>query len=143
MNIYEKEKIEIIFTDFKNNVLPQIRTAIEGREKKSVVSALDGRVQAIEALIGNASAADSDNIINKVVEMIDFFSGITESDTIASLLQNVRSDIMGEFSSYYTKTQVDNLLNGLQAAPTVVNGRLIFPAHANVEVSGGRLILAQ
>lgn len=142
MNIYEKEKIEIIFTDFKNNVLPQIRTAIEGREKKSVVSALDGRVQAIEALIGNASAADSDNIINKVVEMIDFFSGITESDTIASLLQNLRTDIMGEFSSYYTKTQVDNLLNGLQA-PTVVDGRLIFPAHANVEVSGGRLILAQ
>lgn len=142
MNIYEKEKIEIIFTDFKNNVLPQIRTAIEGREKKSVVSALDGRVQAIEALIGNASAADSDSIINKVVEMIDFFSGITESDTIASLLQNLRTDIMGEFSSYYTKTQVDNLLNGLQA-PTVVNGRLIFPAHANVEVSGGRLILAQ
>lgn len=79
--------------DLKTKVFPQIKTAIEAREKKTVVTALAQRVAAIEALIGNASQADSDNIINKVLEFVDFFAGITEDKTLAGLLANISTQI--------------------------------------------------
>lgn len=43
---------------------------------------------------------------------------------------------------YYNKTEIDEKLDELQA-PTVVNGRLIFPATATVSVENGRLILTK
>ena len=115
MNIYEKEKIELIFADFKNNVLPQIKTAIEGREKKTVVSAINTRLQAVEALIGNASSSDDDNVINKVVEMIDFFSGITEEKTVAGLLASLKAELEAEIEhiSYNSQTgKIQKTVNG-------------------------------
>ena len=57
--IYTKERLEQVMNDFKTIVLPQIKAEIELRAKKTTVTALDTRVQAIEALIGSASSADN------------------------------------------------------------------------------------
>ena len=43
---------------------------------------------------------------------------------------------------YYNKDEIDEKFDELQA-PTVVNGRLIFPATATVSVENGRLILTK
>ena len=91
--IYTKERLEQVMNDFKTIVLPQIKAEIELRAKKTTVTALDTRVQAIEAIIGSASSADQDNIINKVVEFVDFFASITEETTLAGLLANISERI--------------------------------------------------
>lgn len=93
MDIYSKERFEQVMNDLKTVVLPQVKTAIEAREKKTVVAALTQRVAAIEALIGDSSQADSDNIINKVVEFVAFFANITEETTLAGLLSNLSTQI--------------------------------------------------
>lgn len=96
MNIYDQERFEQVMSDLKTKVFPQIKTAIEAREKKTVVSALAQRIAAIESIIGDASAADSDNIINKVVEFVAFFANITEDKTLAGMLANVKTEVEAE-----------------------------------------------
>ena len=95
-DIVNKERLTQTFSDFKTLVLPQIRTAIEQRAKKTALTAAVERITAIEALIGNATAADEDNVVNKVLEMIDFFTGITEDKTLAGMLETMRQTIMTE-----------------------------------------------
>lgn len=96
MNIYDQERFEQVMSDLKTKVFPQIKTAIEGREKKAVVSALAQRVANIEAIIGDASAADADNIINKVVEFVAFFANITEDKTLAGMLATLKTELEAE-----------------------------------------------
>lgn len=96
MNIYDQERFEQVMSDLKTKVFPQIKTAIEAREKKTVVAALTQRIAAIESIIGDTSAADSDNIINKVVEFVAFFANITEDKTLAGMLANVKTEVEAE-----------------------------------------------
>lgn len=96
MIIYDQERFEQVMSDLKTKVFPQIKTAIEGREKKEVVSALAQRVANIEAIIGDASAADADNIINKVVEFVAFFANITEDKTLAGMLATLKTELEAE-----------------------------------------------
>lgn len=65
-------------------------------------SALTGRVSDLEAIINAAGAADADNIINKVSEMIAFFSGIVESDTLAGLLASLKQELEAEIPTSMT-----------------------------------------
>lgn len=93
MEIYSKERFEQVMNDFKTVVLPQIKTEIEARAKKTALAAAVQRIADIEAIIGSASAPDEDNIINKVVEFVAFFSNITEDKTLAGLLANIGTQI--------------------------------------------------
>lgn len=96
MNIYDQERFEQVMDDLKTKVFPQVKAEIELREKKTVVSALAQRVADIEAVIGSASAADSDNIINKVVEFVAFFANITEDKTLAGMLATLKTELEAE-----------------------------------------------
>ena len=124
--MYTQEQIDSIFSDFKTLVLPQIRTAIEGRVKKvngkglsaedfttalksaletlntTTVPGIDTRLQAVEALMGEASQGDNDQVINKVREMISFFANIAESDTLAGLLASLKAEIEAEIPTVPT-----------------------------------------
>ena len=93
MDIYSKQRFEQVMDDLKNNVFPQIRTAIEQRYKKTDAAALAQRVSDIESIIGSATQADEDNIINKVREMIAFFANIAEESTLAGLLSTINTSI--------------------------------------------------
>ena len=93
MDIYDKERFEQVMDDLKNNVFPQIRTAIEQRYKKTDAATLVQRVSDIESIIGSATQADDDNIINKVREMIAFFANIAEESTLAGLLSTINTSI--------------------------------------------------
>lgn len=93
MDIYSKERFEQVMNDFKNVVLPQIKTAIEQRYKKTDAATLVQRVSDIESIIGSATQADEDNIINKVREMIAFFANIAEESTLAGLLSTINTSI--------------------------------------------------
>lgn len=59
----------------------------------------------IEALMGTASG-DSDTVINKVREMIDFFANIPETDTLSATLAQLNTAI----SDRYTKDETDEIL---------------------------------
>lgn len=50
---------------------------------------LDTRVTNIETIIGDAQNPDEDSVINKVVEVIDWFKDIDESETGKSLIEDV------------------------------------------------------
>lgn len=50
---------------------------------------LDKRVTNIETLIGDAENPDEDNVINKVVEVIDWFKDVDETETGKSLIEDV------------------------------------------------------
>lgn len=91
--MYSKERLETVMNDFKTIVLPQIKAEIEDRAKKTALDSAVERIAAIEAIIGDASAADNDNIINKVVEFVAFFANITEDKTLAGLLANISEQI--------------------------------------------------
>lgn len=59
-------------------------------------AAITQRVAAIEAIMGDASAPDNDNIINKVVEFVAFFANITEDKTLAGMLATLRTELEAE-----------------------------------------------
>lgn len=82
--------------DFKTVVLPQIKTEIEARAKKTALAAAVQRIANIEAIIGDANAADNDNIINKVVEFVAFFANITEDKTLAGMLATTKTELEAE-----------------------------------------------
>lgn len=96
MEIYSKERFEQVMNDFKTVVLPQIKTEIEARAKKTALAAAVQRIAAIEAIIGDASAADQDNVLNKVVEFVAFFANITEDKTLAGMLATLKTELEGE-----------------------------------------------
>ena len=93
MDFYSKQRFEQVMDDLKTKVLPQIKTAIEQRYKKTEAAALAQRVSDIESIIGSATQADDDNIINKVREMIAFFANIAEESTLAGLLSTINTSI--------------------------------------------------
>lgn len=96
MEIYSKERFEQVMDDFKNVVLPQVKTEIEARAKKTALAAAVQRIANIETIIGDASASDADNIINKVVEFVAFFANITEDKTLAGMLATTKTELEAE-----------------------------------------------
>lgn len=96
MEIYSKERFEQVMNDFKTVVLPQIKTEIEARAKKTALAAAVQRIANIEAIIGDANASDNDNIINKVVEFVAFFANITEDKTLAGMLATTKTELEAE-----------------------------------------------
>lgn len=85
--------IEAVMQRFNSEV---VAAGLAGKVDNATVTALTGRVSDIEALIGSATTPDADNIINKVREMIDFFSGITEEKTLAGLLSTLKTELEAE-----------------------------------------------
>lgn len=107
---HEDEKISVeglksALQKFKTNLLD---AGLAGKVATSTYNALVTRVEAIEALMGDATTPDSDNIINKVREMIAFFVNIAETDTLTGLLTNLETRVREQYA--YVTT--------LNAAPT-------------------------
>ena len=74
----------------------ELTQALTGKASASTVNDISSRLSDIEALIGDASQADGDNIINKVVEMVEFFANITEEKTLAGMLASLKQEILDE-----------------------------------------------
>lgn len=137
----------MMMNDFKTIVLPQIKAEIELRSKKSTVNALTQRVADIEALVGNAGAPDADNIINKILEFVDFFAGITEEKTLQGLLANISSQIsamgnIGTPNKGVCDTAAATLTKdvAMPASFSLVNGALVYVKFTNgISVAGATL----
>lgn len=113
MEIYSKERFEQVMNDFKTVVLPQIKTEIEARAKKTALAAAVQRIANIEAIIGDANAADNDNIINKVVEFVAFFANITEDKTLVGLLATTKTELEAEMESIsYSNGELKKTVGG-------------------------------
>lgn len=97
------------------------------RLKDLVISAqrakayIDGKISPIEALIG-AAGGDGDNLINTVREVIAYFSGIPETDTLAATLLQLNTAI----NNRYTKTEVDDILEDTPEAVIDEEGQEAF-----------------
>ncbi len=94
----------------KLNALPtaqELTQALTGKASASTVSDIASRLSDIEAIIGSSSQADSDNIINKVVEMINFFATITEEKTLAGMLASLKQEILDEIELEETGFRIE------------------------------------
>lgn len=97
---HEDEKISVeglksALQKFKTNLLD---AGLAGKVATSTYNALVTRVEAIEQLMGDATTPDSDNIINKVREMIAFFVNIAETDTLTGLLTNLETRVREQYA---------------------------------------------
>ena len=81
------------------------------RYRDADIAEILSRLADIEALMGEATD-DSDSVINKVREMIAFFSGIPESDTLAGTLATLNTGIGANTAIIPTgTTQTDSEVN--------------------------------
>ena len=72
-----------------------------GGASDETVQALDTRLSNIESIIGDPNSADNDDVINKAVEVIDFFSNVPETDTLSGTLSNINN----KFGNLGNKTE--------------------------------------
>lgn len=93
------DRITLRYDGTRYNVVGTIDQDLGGKADNTTVTALAARIGDIEAIIGDASSPDADQIINKVREMIDFFSGIAESDTLAGLLASLKQELEGDMDT--------------------------------------------
>lgn len=63
--------------------------AKEADRAKTAEGKLDTRVTNIETIMGDAQNPDEDSVINKVVEVIDWFKDVNETETGKSLIEDV------------------------------------------------------
>ena len=82
--------IEAVLQRFRTEV---VNAGLAGKVDNATMTALAGRVSDIEAIIGDASTPDADNVINKVREMVAFFANVSESDTLVSTIASLNAAI--------------------------------------------------
>lgn len=76
------------------------KIAAEADRATKAEGSLDTRVTSIETLIGDAGNPDTDSVINKVTEVIDWFKDVAETEKGATLI----SDVAANKAAIGTKT---------------------------------------
>ena len=76
------------------------KIAAEADRATKAEGSLNTRVTNIETLIGDAESPDTDTVINKVSEVIDWFKGVSETEKGATLI----SDVAANKAAIGTKT---------------------------------------
>ena len=76
------------------------KIAAEADRATKAEGSLDTRVTSIETLIGDAKNPDTDSVINKVTEVIDWFKDVSETEKGATLI----SDVAANKAAIGTKT---------------------------------------
>ena len=92
---YQKPASGIPATDMTEAVqglLTAAGTALQAAD----LTTLEGKVAALEAYFD--SQADSDTIINKWNEIVDFLSGITESQTLDGIISGINTSIAAKYT---------------------------------------------
>ena len=80
------------------------KIAAEADRATKAEGSLDTRVTNIETLIGDAENPDTDSVINKVTEVIDWFKDVSETEKGATLI----SDVAANKAAIGTKTVENN-----------------------------------
>lgn len=68
------------------------KIAAEADRATKAEGSLDTRVTSIETLIGDAENPDTDSVINKVTEVIDWFKDVSETEKGATLISDVAAN---------------------------------------------------
>jgi len=107
------------------------------------IAQMQTAIASLQSLIGS----DVDGTINKFNEMVEFFAGTGESDTLQGKLQEIitliaKKQDAGDFA---TNTRVDELENKVDSvvSPKRVGTHLVFPSMSTAKVEGTHLILAE
>lgn len=80
------------------------KIAAEADRATKAEGSLNTRVTSIETLIGDAGNPDTDSVINKVTEVIDWFKDVSETEKGATLI----SDVAANKAAIGTKTVENN-----------------------------------
>lgn len=110
------------------------KIAEEADRAKTEEGKLDTRVTNIETIMGDAQNPDEDSVINKVVEVIDWFKDVDESETGKSLIEDVahnKAEIGTPSDASTTATGIHKRLEELEAKKHVVS---------NVTVEDGKYV---
>lgn len=110
------------------------KIAEEADRAKTEEGKLDTRVTNIETIMGDVQNPDEDSVINKVVEVIDWFNDVDESETGKSLIENVahnKAEIGIPSDASTTATGIHKRLEDLEAKKHVVS---------NVTVGDGKYV---
>lgn len=100
------------------------KIAAETDRATTVEGKLDTRVTNIETIMGDAQNPDEDSVINKVVEVIDWFKDVNESETGKSLIADVahnKSEIGVASTDTTEATGIHKRLEDLEAKKHVVS----------------------
>lgn len=134
----------------------QQASQIDVSEHEQRIGALESAVQslstndiaAINTAIGNLQAligTDVDGTINKFNEMVAFFAGMGESDTLEGKLQELIALIATKQAAgdYATNTRVDGIEAQLAkyAVPRFQGDTLVFPAENGASFEDDELVL--
>ncbi len=100
------------------------KIAAEAKRAGDAEDALDTRVTNIETIMGDVQNPDEDSVINKVVEVIDWFKDVDESETGKSLLEDVahnKAEIGVASTDTTDATGIHKRLEELEAKKHVVS----------------------
>lgn len=107
------------------------------------IAQMRSSIESLEALVG----ADVDGVINKFNELVAFMAGISDTSTLAGLLQEIASQLAQKQDSgdYATNQRVDELESkvGAYCSPRFVGKTLVFPAENAAHFEGKKLVLTQ
>lgn len=118
------------------------KIAKEAKRAGDAEDALDTRVTNIETIIGDAQNPDEDSVINKVVEVIDWFKDVDETETGKSLIEDVahnKSEIGVASSDGVQATGIHKRLEELEAKKHVVSdavadtGKYVSGVHVDAD----------
>ena len=107
------------------------------------IAQLQTAIGSLQSLIGS----DVDGTINRFNEMVEFFAGMGESDTLQGKLQEIITLIATkqDAGDFATNTRVDELENKVDSvvSPKRMGTHLVFPSMSTAKVEGTHLILAE
>ena len=110
---------------------------------EGVIAQMQTAIASLQSLIGS----DVDGTINRFNEMVEFFAGMGESDTLQGKLQDIITLIATkqDAGDFATNTRVDELENKVDSvvSPKRMGTHLVFPSMSTAKVEGTHLILAE
>lgn len=110
---------------------------------KGDIAQMQTAIGSLQSLIGS----DVDGTINRFNEMVEFFAGMGESDTLQGKLQEIITLIATkqDAGDFATNTRVDELENKVDSvvSPKRMGTHLVFPSMSTAKVEGTHLILAE
>ena len=122
--------------------ITELRASLDSLTENDIAS-LRSAVESLQDLIG----ANLDGVVNKFNEMVAFFAGMGEGDSLQAKLQELISLIASKqpAGDYATNGRVDELEDKVDSlvAPAMVGSHLTFPSRTAARMDGSHLILAE
>jgi len=133
------EEVDVI--EQENRILALEKT-VGGITDEDLVQIRES-ISSLQSLIGE----DVDGNINKFKEIVAFLAGISDTQSLDTILQDIATQLAGKQAAgdYATNDRVDELEEKVDSmvSPKMVGTHLTFPSRTTARMEGTHLILAE